>query len=31
MFWKFWFYCPHCGKIKNRFQVVYGTDNVRLY
>lgn len=31
MFWRFWFYCPHCGKILNRFQVAYGTDNVRLY
>ena len=31
MFWKFWFYCPKCGKIKNRFEVVYGSDGVRLY
>lgn len=31
MFWKFWFYCPRCREIKNRFQVAYGTDNVRLY
>ena len=31
MFWKFWFYCPRCRKVKNRFQVAYGTDNVRLF
>lgn len=29
MRWKF--YCPRCGKIKNRFQVAKGSDNVRLY
>ena len=29
MSWKF--YCPQCEKIKNRFQVSKGTDNIRFY
>lgn len=29
MFW-FRFYCPTCKVILNRFQVAYGTDNVRF-
>ena len=29
MSWKF--YCPHCKKIKNRFQVAKGTDGIRFY
>lgn len=29
MNWKF--YCPHCKKIKNRFQVARGTDGIRFY
>jgi len=29
MNWKF--YCPHCKKVKNRFQVAKGTDGVRFY
>lgn len=28
-FGKYW--CPKCKRIKNRFQVAYGTDNVRFY
>lgn len=29
MNWKY--YCPHCKKIKNRFQVARGTDGIRFY
>lgn len=29
MVWRF--YCTHCGKIKNRFQVAKGTDGIRFY
>lgn len=29
MNWKF--YCPHCKKIVNRFQVARGTDGIRFY
>lgn len=29
MTWKF--YCPHCKKIKNWFQVARGTDGIRFY
>lgn len=25
------YYCSKCQSIKNRFQVAYGTDNVRFY